>query len=110
MTKLTQLLCLMNAKDKILNFAADYGLIIGSYGFYYRLWIENPSGCKLVMAAQRGIIYQICMLSIPAQGGLQKPQSMNFSSQVFDKNRGEAPFTLLIGPKAMFLRKTQFLG
>ena len=28
----------------------------GVMEFYCRLWIENPSGCKLVLAAERGII------------------------------------------------------
>ena len=48
--------CRLWIDNRQLEFTTDYGLIIGSYGFYYRLWIENPSGCKLVMAAQRGII------------------------------------------------------
>ena len=52
MTKLTQLLWI---DDRQLEFTTDYGLIIGSYGFYYQLWIENPSGCKLVMAVERRI-------------------------------------------------------
>ena len=28
-------------KTRQLDFTADYGLIIGSYGFYYRLWIHE---------------------------------------------------------------------
>ena len=44
---------------RVMDFTAEYGLIIGSYGFYCRLWIENPSGCKLVLAAERGIIKNI---------------------------------------------------
>ena len=38
-----------------MDFTAEYGLIFGSNGFYCRILIENPSGCKLDMEAQRGI-------------------------------------------------------
>lgn len=41
-----------------LEFTAEYGLIFSSHGFHCRIWIENPSGCKLDMEAQRGIIKQ----------------------------------------------------
>ena len=43
---------------------AEYGLIFGSYGFYCRIWIENSSGCKLDMEAQRGINSYIIIIML----------------------------------------------
>ena len=36
-----------------------YGLIFGSYEFCCWIWIENPSGCKLDMETQRGIMENV---------------------------------------------------
>ena len=64
-----------------MDFTAEYGLIFGSYGFYCQIWIENPSGCKLDMEAERGIIHDISHLVKYAR----KLQELRHSSEICEK-------------------------
>ena len=72
--------CRLWIDNRQLEFTTDYGLIIGSYGFYYRLWIENLSGCKLSLAAERGIISENLIFFLLKIGIF--PQKSEFSENL----------------------------